>query len=89
LICRVHVFICFGLFALSPKSAGAGGTCQWGGAWEWSSAPQTPVVSEEESNFGEARAVVGWRVPVLAEAKIDPSVVREEPVLQHGSFGWR
>ncbi len=47
------------------------------------------MVSEEESNFGESGAVVGWRVPVLAEAKIVPSVVREEPVLQHGSFGWR
>ena len=47
------------------------------------------MVSEEESNFGESGAVLGWGVPVLAEAKIDPSVVREEPVLQHGSFGWR
>ncbi len=47
------------------------------------------MVSEEESNFGGFRAVVGWRVPMLAEAKTLPSVVREEPVLQHGSFGRR
>jgi hypothetical protein len=28
-------------------------------------------------------------VLMLAEAKINPSVVRKEPVLQHGSFGRR
>jgi hypothetical protein len=33
----VHFFCLFRLFALSPKSAGASGTCQWGGPWEWSS----------------------------------------------------
>jgi len=33
--------------------------------------------------------VVVWRVPVLAEAKTVLSVVRREPVMQHGSFGRR
>ena len=28
------VFLCFGLFALHQKSAGANGTCRWGGPWE-------------------------------------------------------
>jgi hypothetical protein len=48
-----------------------------------------PVASEEVSNLGWAYAVVYSGVPMPAEVKISSSVEREEPVLQHGSFGRR
>jgi len=52
-------------------------------------ATQTLGVSEEESNVRDSCRVVVWRVPVLAEAKTVLSVVRQKPVMQHGSFGRR